>query len=88
MAFYLSLLIVLLKEGSPTPSTNILQTFIIWREINEVRKSQISPNFMSNCNILSTVIPQQKEKNEETSQSLRSRYDRHFVGITRYNALS
>ena len=25
---------------------------------------------------------------EVTSQSLRSRYDRHFVGITRYNALS
>jgi len=25
---------------------------------------------------------------EVTSQSLRSRYDRHYVGITRYNALS
>jgi len=34
------------------------------------------------------IVMRRNTQGEVTSQSLWSRYDRHFVGITRYNALS
>ena len=69
------------ENGVPSPDIFL---FNHWLDPlrNNVRLSQRAPGLHRTANNPQYTL------GEVTSQNLWSRYDRHFVGITRYNALS
>jgi len=58
------------------------------REAGECGQCHVSVRTMLNIHLLLLLLAVAYTQGEVTSQSLWSRYDHHFVGITRHDALS